>query len=254
MARALPADYLAALEAPTRRPEAQVLVYYGASETELDITRYVGSLSVSLTEGHRAGRALLDIANPRGLFDPIGGGAYADALAEDTRVVIRLGHNGSVHTAFTGRVARGRMRYQRGEAEALEITCFDMGKRFWRQQITSTLYEEQQANGIVSDLFTTYGGMSGRDLEAAADGSSGSPPGASPGSPRPRQPSRAARKRRPDRLRGNPTSGAAPRRQSAGSRPHRPTRESVRRPWPPAIPDARQSRRRDHAAAEGPPE
>jgi len=168
MARILPSDYLAALSAPTRRPEAQVLVYYGPSETELDITRWVGALSVSLTEEHRAGRAVLDIANPRGLFDPIGGQAYAGALVEDTRVAIRLGYNGSLHPAFTGRTAWGRMRYERGEAESIEVTCFDMGKHFWQQQITSTLYENQQANDIVGDLFTTYGGLGAGALDLAA--------------------------------------------------------------------------------------
>jgi hypothetical protein len=168
MARTLPAEYLAALSAPTRRPEAQVLVYYGPSQTELDITRYVGSLSVSLTEEHRAGSAVLDIANPRGLFDPIGGGDLAGALAEDNRVVVRLGYGGTVETAFTGRVAWGRMRYERGEAEAIELTCFDLGKRFWRQQITSTLYQNEQANAIVADLFTSYGDMDAGDIDLAA--------------------------------------------------------------------------------------
>jgi hypothetical protein len=60
------------------------------------------------------------------------------------------------------------MRYQRGQAETIEVTCLDMGKRFWKQQITSTLYESLQANDIITALFTVYGEMEASDISLAS--------------------------------------------------------------------------------------
>ncbi|HOF86850.1 MAG TPA: hypothetical protein PLZ36_01930, partial [Armatimonadota bacterium] len=170
MAQSLSASYQAAMAAAVRRPLVTVTAYPGGDARA--ITAAVAAWSVERQRGTRAGTATLTVANPGGAYGPGGGAPCAGWLAPGTRVTIRQGLRTAAGDetlpVFTGAVQVAETAYRRGDDELLTVHLLDGAGRFCHQEIISPLYQQVQANDIVSALFTTYGGMDASAIQLAA--------------------------------------------------------------------------------------
>lgn len=152
-------SYISALAAFVRRPVARVFCFSGGVEHELSDDLI--SWELERVSEHAAGQATLSFASPAGQYSP--GGLRGDWLVPGTRVWVQLGlrtaDRTEAVTVFTGEVEEATVRYRRLEGEVIDVRLLDRAGRFLRQQLTSPLYVGQQANDIVRDLFTSFGGL-----------------------------------------------------------------------------------------------
>jgi hypothetical protein len=160
MAYALTGNYLEAMTAAVRRPLARVTAF--ADGVAREITADLVAWSVERHREHRAGSATLLVANP--------GGAAA-WLAPGTRVTVEQGLRTAAGAeyvpVFTGDVCTAEALYRRGTGEVLTVRLLDRAGRAIAQEITSPRYTLQQANAIVTALFTDYGGLSPAEIQLA---------------------------------------------------------------------------------------
>lgn len=168
MAYALSSTYLEAMAGPVRRPVVRVTAYPGG--VARDMTDDLVAWATERHREHRAGSATLVVANAGGRYDPTGGDR-AGWLAPGTRVTVQQGLRTAAGEeyvpVFTGEVCTAEALYRRGEGETLTVRLLDRSGRAFAQEMTSPRYTLQQANAIVTALFTAHGGLAAGDIQLA---------------------------------------------------------------------------------------
>lgn len=166
MARSLSSTYQSYAQGRTRRPT--LFVYIDHDGGTFDASQYVTAASASFSLEHEASEARLSILDRDGMFDPLTSGEYAHVFDENNRVVIKMGYGDEVYNVFTGRIPSGKVFYQAGRPDVMTVPVFDMGKNLWPMRVTSDLYQTQQVNDILTDVFTGKGGVDAGDIALAA--------------------------------------------------------------------------------------
>jgi hypothetical protein len=158
MARQLTDTYLAAMDAPVRRPVLQVLVYPDGEEQ--DISGDVIGWRCERHYAHRGGTATLTVANPQGRYQIGAALPRGGWLAPGTGVVLRMGLATAAGVelvpVFTGVVATAEASYQRGEGETLLVQLLDRTGEALQREVYTGRYADTPVNEIITQLFTGY--------------------------------------------------------------------------------------------------
>ncbi|MHA1437985.1 MAG: hypothetical protein ACTSPD_10445 [Promethearchaeota archaeon] len=154
------------------RPGSRVLKWDEDLSTEIDISNYVDSIQIDMTDENESNQAVITMSDRYAYFDIMNYGSLrSDYFEENNRIKIEMGYNGEYLPAFNGLIAKGSSVHRRGSKMEYRIRCFGKDKNWYKKKVTTTLFQNQTVSYIVEYIITTYGGLtvSEYDLPTISD-------------------------------------------------------------------------------------
>jgi len=134
--------------------------------TEVDISSYVRSFEINMTDETGANTASVTLSDKDGVFNPLNYNSLKyDYLLENNYIIISKGNAGGVTPAFKGYIASGDSKYTRGNETLYTVKVYDRSKNWFKSKITSPFYEGQTVSAIVENIITTYGNLTAVDYD-----------------------------------------------------------------------------------------
>lgn len=132
--------------------------------SELNITEYVQSTERLMTIENEANSCDIILTDASGLFNPTNyNSLYYDYLQENNIIRIEKGNNGDYTPYFYGFIGAGDADYIRGDGIFYRLTVWDKSKNYYKNKITSGLYQSQTVTAIAEDIAATHMNLSGGD-------------------------------------------------------------------------------------------
>ena len=132
----------------------------------IDISEYVHSFEINMSDETGANDASVSFADKEGLFNPLNYNSLRyDYLLENNIIAIKKGNAGGTTPAFTGLIGSGNSVYTRGAETLYNVKLYDKSKNWFKRKITSSFYESQTIDYIVEDIITTYGDLGAADYD-----------------------------------------------------------------------------------------
>lgn len=133
---------------------------------EINITQYVTMFEIQKTADESANTATVEVADPDGLFDQLNyNSLWSTYFEEDNIIRIEKGYSSYYYPAFYGYISGGRSNRNRGDASKYVINLIDRAKNFFKNKITTVLYEDKTIEYIATDIATTYMGFAVGEYE-----------------------------------------------------------------------------------------
>ncbi|RLE64482.1 MAG: hypothetical protein DRJ38_05410, partial [Thermoprotei archaeon] len=127
---------------------------------EINLTEYVESLTITMSDENGANTASIQIADAEGSFNPLNYNSLRRSyLKEGTMVQIQKGNNNGYTPAFYGYIASGEASYLRNGEVLYNITLYDKSKNWFKKKVTTSFYQDQTVSSIIVDVITNYGGL-----------------------------------------------------------------------------------------------
>ena len=134
---------------------------------EIDISEYIESVNRFMTIENEANHCGIKLSDDSGLFSPINyNSLYYDYLQENNIIRIEKGNNTNYTPFFYGLIGAGDANQSRGDGNFYDLTVWDMSKNYYKNKITTGLYESQTVAAIFTDVAANYMNLSASEYTA----------------------------------------------------------------------------------------